>query len=344
MNIFCKNRVYLKFTKSELLLDPKIVDPTANCMFISHGHTDHLPNSRKRPTIIPPAVCSIATARIFLERKGYSISQHDSWENDEFSITTVPGGHTFDSTVAVINAKDSGQKIVYTGDINIEDRGYLKGYKPQKCNILILEATWGNRDYKFPAFEKQISQAREYVQNELAKGYPVALLGYPLGKSQLLNYCLGDLCDSRVSSNSIWKMEQLHRELGLNLYETNQLPKNLHSISFDKTNPWILFYNHTRARDPVLSSLKKKYNLKIVGFSGWAKDETSYKYRLGADAAFTISDHSDYGSLLEIVKQSQPEKIFTIFGNAADLARDLQKEGFNAVPLREGQSTLESFF
>jgi putative mRNA 3-end processing factor len=320
------------------------MDSSASCIFVSHAHTDHLPLSKKKPNFTPTAVCSEATARLFFERMGYEVQQNHSWSNDEFEIETLPGGHTFDSTVAEIRNLETGQNIIYTGDINIENRGYLKGFEPKKCDILILEATWGDRDYRFPSFENQIEKAKEFILQELEKGYPVALLGYPLGKSQLLNYCLGILSDTRFSSNSIWKMEQVHRKLGLNLFETEKLPQNLDEEAIANSNPWILFYNHVGYKDPTLGKLKTKYNLKVVGFSGWAKDLESYKYRMGADAAFTISDHSDYNSLLEIVKKSDPDKIFTVFGNAHELAKDLQKDGFNAVPLKEGQSTLDNFF
>lgn len=343
MNIICKNRINIRFKNSKLLLDPKTMDPTSVCIFISHAHTDHLPTNRRRPKIPPAAVCSVATERLFFERIGYHLEQHESWSNNDFTIKAVPCGHTFDSTIAEIIAHSSDQLIIYTGDINVEDRAYLKGYRPRKCDILIIEATWGDKNYQFPSFEEQIKQARNYIQNELDKGYPVALLGYPLGKSQLLNYSLGNLCDDRYSSKSIWKMEQIHRELGLNLFETEILPENFQNLE-DKENPWLLFHNHSSFNDPILKTLKRKCNLKIVGFSGWAKDERSYKIRMGADAAFTISDHSDYSSLLKIVKESQASTIYTVFGNAKQLAKDLRREGFNAIPLIEGLSTLDHFF
>jgi putative mRNA 3-end processing factor len=319
------------------------MDPIATCVFVSHAHTDHLPTSRRKPKIPPKVVCSVATERLFFERIGYHLEQFNSWSNDDFTIEAVPCGHTFDSTIAEIKDNSTDQLIIYTGDINVEDRAYLKGYKPKKCDILIIEATWGDKNYQFPSFEDQINQARNYIQNELDKGYPVALLGYPLGKSQLLNYSLGNLCDIRFSSKSIWKMEQIHRELGLNLFETKKLPDDLQKLE-EEDSPWLLFHNHSSVNNPVLKVLKRKCNLKIVGFSGWAIEKTNYKIRMGADAAFIISDHSDYSSLIEIVKESQASKVYTVFGNAKQLAKDLQREGFNAIPLIEGLNTLDNFF
>lgn len=313
-------------------------------MFVSHAHYDHLPRSKKKPITVPPTVCSKATARLFQERIGYSLNHYDFWENDEYKLETVPGGHTFDSTVAKITNKENGNVVVYTGDVNLEDRAYLTGFKPIKCNVLILEATWGDKNYHFPTYEHQIKLAREYIQKQLDQGYPVALLGYALGKAQLLNYSFGDLCGERYSTNSIWHMEQTHKELGLNLYSTKLLAKDKLDVDLDANKPWILFHSHTSARDKTLAYLKRKYNLKVIGFSGWAKNQDQYKYRMGADAAYVVSDHSDYSSLLKIIEQSSPEKIFTVFGQAAELAKELQKDGLNAVPLSQGQSTLESFF
>ncbi|MBN1329015.1 MAG: hypothetical protein JXA54_06035 [Candidatus Heimdallarchaeota archaeon] len=344
MNIFCKNRINIQFSSSQLNLDPHTMNQPTSYSFISHAHTDHLPVSKKKPSFSPLTICSKATARLFYERMGYHIDQKDLLRHDDFTVTAVPGGHTFDSTVAEIIDQSTEQTIVYTGDVNIEDRGYLKGYKPKKCDVLILEATWGDKHYQFPSFKDQIDKARNYIQSQIDEGYPVAILGYPLGKAQLLNYSLGDICEIRYSGKSVWAMEQVHKELGLPLYDTNILPENFTEVSNSLNQPWLLFYTHRGANDPTLSKLKQKFNLKIAGFSGWAKDEEVYKHRMGVDAAFTISDHSDYSCLLKLVEKANPKKIFTVFGNAHELARDLQKEGYYATPLKESQATLDNFF
>ena len=316
MRIFCKNRINVSFKSTELLLDPTTIQPKVSSLFVSHAHYDHLPKSRKKPAIIPPTVCSKATARLFKERIGYDLNQCDFFENEEYKLETLPGGHTFDSTVAKITNKENGNIVVYTGDVNIEDRAYLTGFKPIKCNTLILEATWGDKNYQFPSFEHQIKLAREYIQKQLDLGHPVALLGYALGKAQLLNYSFGDLCEERFSSNSIWKMEQTHKDLGLELYPTQPLENSKLETNLPTKKPWLLFYSHSGRNDKTLAHLRKNFSLKVVGFSGWAKNQEQYKYRMGADEAFVVSDHSDYNSLLTIINESSPEKVFTVFGEA----------------------------
>jgi putative mRNA 3-end processing factor len=343
LQIVCKNRINININGSKLLLDPKSMKEQADCIFISHGHSDHLPTSSYRPKELPPIVSSEATSHIFLKRKKYPIEPVDSWENDVLSINIIAGGHTFDSTAAVIDDKLTGRKIIYTGDVNIQTRAYLKGFKPEKCDILILEGTYGDKNYIFPSFDEQIKLAREFVQEQLRQGYPVALLGYSVGKAQLLNYSLGDLASQRFSHPSIWQMEQIHRNLGLELKETKLFKDNQFRHILNKDEPWLLFYPHVSSRNRVLASLRKKYNLKLAGFSGWARDLTSYKYRTGVDAGFVVSDHADFPSLLKIVRECDPEIIYTIFGDKKSLARLLQKEGYNAIPLSSGQLTLENF-
>ncbi|MHA1628775.1 MAG: hypothetical protein ACTSXO_07075 [Candidatus Heimdallarchaeota archaeon] len=341
MQIFPKNRIMLQFPGANLHLDPKFFNSKEDRFFISHAHYDHLPIRGKKPPFVPKVVCSNATAKLFNKRIGYEITPLEAFETEQFSLKAIPSGHTFDSTVAEIKLKENGLKVLYTGDINVEDRAYLQGFRPKKCDILLLEATWGHKEYSFPPFEEQVEQATNYIQTQLDHNHPVILLGYAIGKAQLLNYCFGQLTDLRFSSKIVWEMEQIHKELGLSLYPTKKLPTVIDDLP--KTSPWLLFQAPSPYNSNFIQKLKKKTNCRVVGFSGWAKDLESFKHRSGADAAFMISDHSDYNKLLELAKACSPEKIFTIFGNAKKLAKDLQKEGLNALPLSSGQSTLENY-
>ena len=48
-----------------------------------------------------------------------------------------------------------------------------------------------------------------------------------------------------------------------------------------------------------------------------------------------LSDHCDYNELIELVKKSEAEKVYTIHGFVDEFAMDLNKLGFTAQPLRE---------
>jgi putative mRNA 3-end processing factor len=72
--------------------------------------------------------------------------------------------------------------------------------------------------------------------------------------------------------------------------------------------------------------------------TGWAIDGD--RFFKGVHAAFPLSDHCDYPSLLAYARASGAERVFTVHGHADELAAALRREGIRAQPLRE-ESQLE---
>jgi Cft2 family RNA processing exonuclease len=87
--------------------------------------------------------------------------------------------------------------------------------------------------------------------------------------------------------------------------------------------------------------LKKDFGAAVLAFSGWAADP-GYRYSLGADFAFPISDHCDHRELLELVREVSPEIVYTIHGFTAQFAAVLRKEGFEAKPLEDVEQAVLS--
>jgi putative mRNA 3-end processing factor len=72
--------------------------------------------------------------------------------------------------------------------------------------------------------------------------------------------------------------------------------------------------------------------------TGWAVDGARH-YR-GVDAAFPLSDHADFPSLVRYAKATGAERVLTLHGHAEPLARALRHEGLRADPL-EATAQLE---
>ena len=53
------------------------------------------------------------------------------------------------------------------------------------------------------------------------------------------------------------------------------------------------------------------------------------------DAAFPLSDHADFPSLVRYAKATGAARVFTVHGFAEELAAALRQEGIRAEPLRE---------
>ena len=86
------------------------------------------------------------------------------------------------------------------------------------------------------------------------------------------------------------------------------------------------------SRSGFIKTLKEKYGSVIIGFTGWCLD-SRYKYFMGLDYAFDISDHSDFPELVGFAKKCAPSKIYTVHGFASEFAAYLNTLGFDAQPL-----------
>jgi putative mRNA 3-end processing factor len=67
--------------------------------------------------------------------------------------------------------------------------------------------------------------------------------------------------------------------------------------------------------------------------TGWAID--GRRGFRGADAAFPLSDHADFPSLLRYARATGAARVLTIHGYARELATALRREGLRAEPLVE---------
>jgi putative mRNA 3-end processing factor len=88
-----------------------------------------------------------------------------------------------------------------------------------------------------------------------------------------------------------------------------------------------------------IKDMKSKYGAITIGFSGWAK--SSFSYGRKHDYSIPLSDHCDYDELIDLVKRTGAEKIYTVHGFVDEFAADLVKMGFDAQPLRE--NSLDEF-
>jgi Cft2 family RNA processing exonuclease len=83
------------------------------------------------------------------------------------------------------------------------------------------------------------------------------------------------------------------------------------------------------ARGQRLKGLDRR---KVAVASGWALDRGAI-YRYGCDEAFALSDHADYGELIEMVEKVKPKEVRTVHGFTKEFAMDLQERGWKAWAL-----------
>ena len=311
----------LENNETRILLDPSKVE-TNDFVFISHAHSDHVyrkpKNKSKITTITSVETEAIANAR------GYEITNAIYEEKD---LELIDSGHILGSKGLL-----AFNEIFYTGDISIRKRAFLKMPKkiPQ-VDTLIIESTFGRHDYIFPDHREIIHQANKIIADAYDKGHPVILMGYPLGKAQLLTNFFGHW-DPFFSYDSIEVINTVYRNMGISLRNTTCYTEAEKDKQLETKYPWVMLAPLMNGNSRFLKYMKEKYNTITIWFSGWACSPR-YKYMMGIDYALPLSDHCDFNELIQIVKKCNPKKIFTIHGFEVEFARVLNNMGYNAIPI-----------
>ncbi len=341
------NEILLKNDKIKIYLDPMhIIDE--NFIFISHAHTDHLLNKKNLTKFdLKNKIISSHETSAIANLRGYSIIDYLG-SHEDFKL--IDNGHILGSKGLLVN-----NKIFYTGDLSTRKRAFFKKPEIPKVETLIIESTFGKPEYKFPSLDQIIHQVNSLISEMYSRGIPVILMGYSLGKAQILTSLFGKW-KPLIVHDDVHRFNEIYKNFGIDLEDSISL-SNAKEKEILKKKPWILIYPLTSGKHNFIAYLKEKYGAVTVGFSGWAINR-NYCHFMNLDYVIPFSDHCDFDELIEVVKKSNPKKIFTIHGFQKEFARHLNDMGYDAEPIdnlktrklkqiktnKNNNKTLDSFF
>jgi len=310
--------IIVRYDNIDLSLDTSDYD--TDLSFISHAHHDHLP---------------IKVNRLYASRETIVLSSLRGFKYDTIieidkNLRMTNSGHILGSKLLMI--KD---KILYTGDICTRDRGFLKGAEPIECRVLIIESTYGVSYFKFPNLNELVNEANRIIRKNLDEGRHVLLMGYELGKAQLLTYIFKNY--KLIIHDRIANINALYKNLGVDLYDYEALPLSIaESKNILKKEPQVIISPMSKSFE---KNFKSKYNAVSIAFTGWAMSNRFDNY----DYALPLSDHADYYELIDFVKKCNPDKILTFHGFTKEFASSLHELGFDASEI-SNDLRLDEFF
>ena len=297
-------------------------EPDGDVTVVSHAHGDHL------PTDGTAAVCSTLTAAIGTSRMDGTLrSSSEPW------IELRPAGHVAGSQATLVEDPD-GTRYCYTGDVSTRSRHYLDGFEPPDADVLVVEATYGKPEYRFPPHTEVVAEILDWLRET---EHPVLLLGYAFGRAQKLQ-----LLAERAGRPRVLTTEGVLR---INEPIEQSLDVTFPAEEFDDTElrPGdALVLPMTSGRIDWVDRLASESGAVTAGFSGWAVD-SSFKFRGDFDVTFPLSDHCDFTELVELVERVDPERVYTQHGFAETLATELTTRGFDATALKQNQTSLSQF-
>jgi hypothetical protein len=286
--------------------------------FISHAHSDHIARH-------PEVLCSPATAR-FLQarlpgRRQVTELAFGAPHALEFGVSATlhPAGHILGSSQILLESPEWG-RLLYTGDFKLRPGFAAEPCAAPQADTLIMETTFALPRYVFPPEDEVAAGLANFCRESLAAGATPALLCYSLGKSQEVMRALAPAGLPLMLHPETLRLTRIYEQFGWTFPPYREFDARA------AAGHVVICPPHAR------SLLNRILGVRTAAVTGWAMDPGAiHRYR--CHAAFPLSDHADYPSLLRFVELVRPKRVLTLHGFAREFAADLRRRGIEALAL-----------
>lgn len=310
-----RGTMMIRFRGDWIALDPKR-PVRAKYVFVSHAHSDHVPTSLGGSKLI----ASNETAEI-LRARGIKVNGH---AEEMKGLELADAGHILGSRSILVEGR-----VFYTGDIAGRPRAFLDKAKVKGCETLIIESTYGMASYRFPPLATIVKDAMTAITRAFERGKGIALLGYSLGKAQLLTYLFQSWHPLYIY-RTVALINSTYESLGIDLPNPDLVINRLNELP--RNRPFLLI----APNNPSIKNRLLRMGIRPISFTGWALRRKNN--------GLPLSDHADFSELVNFVRASRPEKVYTVFGYAKEFAEHLRCIGYHARPITSLHAHITDFF
>ncbi|MFA5746012.1 MAG: MBL fold metallo-hydrolase [archaeon] len=291
--------------------DQSKIGATEDYNLITHGHSDHISITPQKifTTKETSALINLSTQKTL----DYEFVNGQTIDlTDNIQMQALNAGHILGSKMFYLESKN--KSLLYTGDFRTQDSLLLSGAKPIETDILVLETTFGKKEFVFPEREKTYLDFAEKISKDINSGKLVLIGAYSLGKSQeIIKFVNEYLGETPIVTKKGFDYSKVYEDFDVFLGNYDLLDHNT-----DTHNILIVPMNLINA--DLIKSLEHQQNRKVASYlaTGW----NHYK----SGRCIPISDHCDYHDLLEFVKATKAKKVFTMHGFADEFSKTISKE------------------
>jgi putative mRNA 3-end processing factor len=291
------------------------IDPTSksDLAVVSHAHSDHLKAHVKIYATAP----TLDLARLNYKRfEAAPLEYHQPLDIGPATVELAPAGHMLGSAQVIVDWH--GERIVYTGDFKLENNLTCPRAEIHKCDILLIDTTYGRPRYKFPSMAECREMLLDFVDKHLKEGVTPIVMAYSFGKAQEAMKMLGDEGFEMDVHSKAFDAAQIYIAHGVEIKNINLLCEKPTPGRVVLMPPGVLKYQSTYGWG----------RFKVCFLSGWTLDRV---YGANGVNGFGIpfSDHAGFDDIIRYVEEARPRRIFTLFG-PPDIAEFLCRLGFKA--------------
>ena len=290
---------------------------------ISHAHSDHIARHH-RPILTANTL--ILLAEYLKKASPVTLAYDEPLETERYRLTLHPAGHCLGSAQVLVESKNSGERLLYTGDIKVRSSPVNEPLEAVPCDILVLEATYGQPQYTFPSQEQVLATGYQTLRSWLSRGEKPLVLVWRMGKAQeILYYLLAEGFDVAVEEG-IYRVAESYQRAGV------VFPADFQIFEGQWPEGRVVLWPPGRRSAAMAGGLRSTRTLELTG---WAVGGGNPWGRRG-DASLPFSDHPDFNELVDYVRRVAPKQVYTVNG-FPELAAHLRGLGYPAVHL-DGRS------
>jgi putative mRNA 3-end processing factor len=290
---------------------------------ITHAHSDHARWGSSN------YLCHHFTKPILQLRLGPNNYQSVDWKEpinmNGVKVSLHPAGHIIGSSQ--IRVEYNGEVWVASGDYKVADDGLSGAFEPVKCHTFITESTFGLPIYKWKSQQEIYTNIQQWILKNQTLEKASVLIAYSLGKAQRVLQAAAVVTDKIYVHGAIWNMHETLKNEGWDLPDVKRVMPDMPKEEFrgaviiappsaDGT-PWI-----------------KRFTPYSIGVcSGWMQVRGNAR-RKNVDAGFVLSDHADWDGLLQVIKETEAQKVFVTHGFQAAFSRYLNEIGIESAEVK----------
>jgi putative mRNA 3-end processing factor len=306
-------------------------DESKPLRIVTHAHADHTIGLRRSLRTCEKTLMTTTTKDLIDVMKGplflmggsvETLGYGETMQFKEERVTFFPADHILGAAQVLVEDAE-GTRIAYTGDFRIDGTHVLE------TDVLVMEATYGSPRCT-RSFGKDVKDLLVSLVEGGLKFGTVYVFSY-YGKLQEIMQILHEngVKVPFVAPEKVFHVSRVCEMHGMRLGRLMLSEERESKELLERNSPCIAFY-HMGSRSKIGQGAFR------VLVSGW---EFGSPCREIADNEYVValSDHSDFGGLIEYVRRSKPKLVITDnfrVGHAETMAREIQKRfGISAVAL-----------
>ena len=273
--------------------------------FVTHGHADHAHAG------MGEYWCARDSAVVLQWRLGEQNYRYLDYGQEEWfgpvKVSLHPAGHILGS--AQVRVEHEGQVWAFTGDFKREADPTCAPCEVVPCDVFICEATFAFPIYAWPSIDLEIDRLVQWMHDCGGQGKAAVLYAYSLGKAQrILAHLKERMTQPVLLHGAMLRGVDAYRQAGVVMAATQPLLE----LPPDTDFAGRLVLAPPSAQNTAWLRRLRAYEDAMA--SGWMQVRGNRRRR-NVQRGFIISDHVDWRSLIQTIRETGARRVLATHGN-----------------------------